>query len=344
MPTAEKTKSGKWSVRVYDYQDASGKVHLKRFTADTRKEALRMASSYKAGSCTTDITLKQAVDRYIESKTPALSPPTVKAYRSIQKTHIDPSRIGRVKLSKLTSETLQLYVSDLIRDGKSPKTVHNVYGLVTAAVGMFRSSAAFSVTLPALRKPDLHTPTDSEIEQLLGALRGSDEELYRCVLLCAVGPMRRSEACAVRYDDITGDTILVRRARVQDENRNWIYKDVPKTYSSYRAILYPHEVIEALGSGDGYILADSTPGALSNRFDHALKNAGLPHFRLHDTRHYAASILHAIGIPDQYIMARGGWKTDSVMKRVYRDTISDVEQQMDRKAVEYFKVNILVNT
>ena len=58
---------------------------------------------------------------------------------------------------------------------------------------------------------------------------------------------------------------------------------------------------------------------------------------MHDLRHYSASILHAIGIPDQYIMARGGWKTDNVMKRVYRDTLSDVEKEMNQKAVDYFE-------
>jgi integrase len=68
----------------------------------------------------------------------------------------------------------------------------------------------------------------------------------------------------------------------------------------------------------------------------ALNRAGLPHFRMHDLRHYAASILHAIGIPDQYIMDRGGWRTDNVMKNVYRDALDDVSVRMNRKVVNYF--------
>ncbi len=31
--------------------------------------------------------------------------------------------------------------------------------------------------------------------------------------------------------------------------------------------------------------------------------------------------MHAIGIPDQYIMARGGWGSDKVLKAIYRGTI-----------------------
>ena len=84
------------------------------------------------------------------------------------------------------------------------------------------------------------------------------------------------------------------------------------------------------------MINESTPDAISQRLDHALQRAGLPHFRMHDLRHYSASILHAIGIPDQYIMARGGWKTDHVMKQVYRDTISDEAKKMNDKINDYF--------
>ena len=157
-------------------------------------------------------------------------------------------------------------------------------------------------------------------------------------MLCAFGPMRRSEACAIRYDDIDkkNKTITVRRSRVQDSESKWIYKDIPKNYSSYRTIPYPGSVIKTIGTGFGYVLED-TPTALSDRFTRKVKRAGLPHFRVHDLRHYGASILHAIGIPDQYIMSRGGWKTDNVMKRVYRDTLTDVEKEMNKKVTGYFE-------
>ena len=69
------------------------------------------------------------------------------------------------------------------------------------------------------------------------------------------------------------------------------------------------------------------PDALSNRFKRAVKytmrHELTEHIRFHDLRHYYASIAHALGVPDVYIMQQGGWKTDNVMKRVYRDALSD---------------------
>jgi integrase len=125
-----------------------------------------------------------------------------------------------------------------------------------------------------------------------------------------------------------------------NEAKEWVYKDTPKTDSSYRSIIFPSKVVETIGRGFGYVITQHTPAALSDRFARVLEREGLPHFRMHDLRHYAASILHAIGIPDQYIMSRGGWKTDHVMKRVYRDTLTDVEIEMNNKINDFFAKRI----
>lgn len=335
--TPKKTASGKWRVTVYDYRDASGKIHQKTFTSDSRREVLRMASVYKDGPDLTDMTVGEAVKTYIDLKEAALSPSTVRGYRQIEQNVFSSSRFGGVYVSKLDTATVQKFVSGLVSDDKSPKTIRNIYGLLISAVRMYRPGVVFQVTLPAPRKPELYTPTTQQVGQLIESIKG-DRELYLAVLLCAFGPMRRSEACAVRYEDVDRktNTITVRRACVKDKVNKFVYKDLPKNYTSYRAIIYPSEVVNAIGRGFGYIISKSTPDAISDRFKDALSRAGLPHFRLHDLRHYSASILHAIGIPDQYIMQRGGWKTDHVMKRVYRDTISDVELEMNEKINDYF--------
>ena len=68
--------------------------------------------------------------------------------------------------------------------------------------------------------------------------------------------------------------------------------------------------------------------------------AGLPDMRFHDLRHYQASILHALGVPDAYIMQRGGWKTDSTLKRVYRHAMRDKQSEFDQIATDYFSTLI----
>ncbi|MDE6601615.1 MAG: hypothetical protein K2K90_05540 [Lachnospiraceae bacterium] len=69
---------------------------------------------------------------------------------------------------------------------------------------------------------------------------------------------------------------------------------------------------------------------------HLLSRANIEHFRFHDLRHYSASIRHALGIPDAYIMQEGGWKTDTVLKSVYRHTMSDRQKEMADRANDHF--------
>lgn len=335
MPKAKKKANGQWRVTVYDYKDSAGRIHQKTFTADTKREAERMANEYKTGPSLSDLTVGEAVKGYIDSKKNVLSPSTHRSYMSIYRTHFESSKFGSVKLTSLDNVAVQRFISDL---DLSPKSVRNISGLLTASVQMYAPNKSFQTTLPARKRPELHTPTTPEVEALIEVVK-DDRELYICILLCAFGPLRRSEACAVRYEDIDykSNSVTVRRARVLNSDKEWIYKDMPKTDSSYRTVILPSDVIAAIGRGFGYVISESTPVALSDRMTRVLKRENLPHFRMHDLRHYSASILHAIGIPDQYIMARGGWKTDNVMKRVYRDTLSDVEQEMNQKAVEYFE-------
>lgn len=60
-------------------------------------------------------------------------------------------------------------------------------------------------------------------------------------------------------------------------------------------------------------------------------------FCRHHLRHYPASIQHALGIPDAYIMQAGGWGNDRVLKEVYRHTLEDTKQKMSNVAINYFE-------
>ena len=68
-----------------------------------------------------------------------------------------------------------------------------------------------------------------------------------------------------------------------------------------------------------------------------MRKLNLPHFRFHDLRHYSASIMHAINIPDQYIMQRGGWSSDRTLKDIYRGTLDDYQDKYTDMTIKYFE-------
>ena len=154
------------------------------------------------------------------------------------------------------------------------------------------------------------------------------------ILLAAFGPMRRGEICALDSRDVSGNIVHVCRNMVRNDQNSWVIKQ-PKSYAGNRYIDYPDFVAKKWEGVTGRIVP-LNPANISDRFQIILKHAGVPHFRFHDLRHYSASIQHALGIPDAYIMQRGGWSSDGVLKGVYRHALSNKAAEMSDIANQYF--------
>lgn len=312
---------------------------MKSFTGSTKEEAEYKYRQYlMAGpapaAAAASITVSDAVLRYIDAKKNVLSPSTLKAYFSLHRNHIEDSPLGSLDLNALSNKDLQIWISDLAAD-HSPKTVRNVNALVQASVEMFQPDFRYKVTLPQKVPADLYCPSDADVKNLLKYIRESDPEMYRAVLLAAFGPLRRSEICALTNEDFHGNMVTINKALVYDEVGALELKTT-KTVGSIRTIELPDFVIEAMDGITGRIVT-SAPDVLSNRFKRTVARLGGPKFRFHDLQHYCCSILHAIGIPDQYIMSRGGWSSDNVMKRVYRNVIDLEQEKQNRKIMQHFQ-------
>lgn len=331
MANAKKLPSGNYRVQVSKVID--GKLVKKSFTNPDRRQAEKEASLWQseAQSATIDdLTLKQACERYIESKRKILSPSTVRLYESIPKNHLQ--TIINVKVSKLTMESIQKAINTCAADS-TPKTVRNVHGFLSVVLRMFRPSFTLTTSLPQKIPTSLNIPDDEDIKKLMEAVKGTDMEIP--ILLATFGPMRRGEICALTSDDIHGNVISVNKAVVRDENGKTVVK-VPKTSSSYRDIEFPEFVIEKLKGIEGKI-TNISPAHITRRFKKILKNNDIPEFRFHDLRHYNVSVLHANNVPDKYIMARGGWKTNYTMNNVYNHTLKSFQSKYDEVAFEHFK-------
>ena len=113
-----------------------------------------------------------------------------------------------------------------------------------------------------------------------------------------------------------------------------------KKDSSTRRIELPKNVIELIGEGNPEdFIYPYKPANLTDTFKTLRDHLELE-CRFHDLRHYAASILHAIGVPDQYIMEKGGWSSDHVLKTIYRNSLSDKSSEFNMKANKYFDTKL----
>lgn len=144
----------------------------------------------------------------------------------------------------------------------------------------------------------------------------------------------RGEICGLTTDHINGNTVHVCCNMVLTEQGKWTIRQ-PKTYAGDRYIEFADFIVEKWEGMSGSITT-LNPNKITDRFRKILKDAELLHFRFHDLRHYSASIQHALGIPDSYIMQRGGWGNDGVLKSVYRHAMDSKTAEMNDKANKHF--------
>lgn len=334
MATAKKLDSGSWRCLAFIGME-NGKRKYKSFTAPTKKEAEYMATEYlmeqdqKKQKKTEDLFCNE-LSKYISSKEAVLSPSTIKGYKALEKMLTEKyPHFCDMKISDIEQEHVQNVISDLAKT-KSPKTVRNYHGLISAVIG---PNLNLNTSMPQRVQPDLYIPSDDEIRALVKGVR--DSELEIPVLLGAFCMMRRGEICALDIKkDISGNTIHVHHSLVLGPDKEWHLK-APKTTSSDRFIEAPQFVIDRIKEV-GYI-THLNPHSITIMFQRVLKKNNIPHFRFHDLRHYSASIRHALGIPDAYIMADGGWCSDKVLKAVYRHAMSDRKKEMSDKANSHFE-------
>ena len=331
MAKAKQLPSGSW--RVQASLSIDGKKITRYFTAETARKAEALALQWqeltKEETKSSNMTLREAYSRYIAAKEKVLSPGTVREYkRSAER---DLQSIMDLKINLLTQEKIQMAIT-LESVGHSPKTVRNIHGLLVAVLKMFRPEFVVRTALPQKKPVNLYIPDDKDITKLINYIKGTDMEIP--VLLAAFGPMRRGEICALTSDDVKGNIVHVNKALVQNDKKEWVIKP-PKTFSSYRQIEYPDFVIERLSGISGKI-TNLTPSVITKQFSKILKEAEISHFRFHDLRHYAVSILHAMNIPDKYIMARGGWQTNHTMNNVYNHTLKNIQNEFNNKISEHF--------
>lgn len=301
------------------------------FCAPTRAEVIRKATEYKVTAVDApSAPLGVLIDQYIDAKRNILSPSTVTNYEKIRRN--DFQRLMTVPVRELTSERLQVEIN-IMSATKSPKTVRNAYGLITAALAMFAPEIHLRVTLPAKKQVAYNLPTT---EQIYTMLNHASENLSTAIMLAAFCGLRRGEIAALTSDDVYDDVIHVKAAAVRGADGKMKIK-TPKTYTSDRYIPIPEFVHDHIKDKRGRICPIAL-NSITRRFEELREKLGYK-CRFHDLRHYYASSLHAIGVQDEYIMRFGGWKSDAVLKSVYRGTLTDFEQNSADKITAYFDEN-----
>lgn len=315
----EKLPSGKYRCRKM----VKGKaVSITLPYKPTQKEAVFLLDEKMTGRDKLRMTFDQAAAEYINGKRNTISPSTIRGYESLRK--ILPDQFKNKLVGDITAWDVQKYINDLSAD-HTPKTVRNHHGFISAVLSTFAPDTILHTNLPQKQKKDVYLPSDEDIKKILEDVAGTE---YEIPFRLACYGLRRSEICALTPADLDGDVLTINKALVKDDKNKWITKTTKTTHST-RKIIIDQPLCELIRTQNSIYQGD--PGSLWSKLQSAQKRLQIAPFPFHMLRHYYASTAHSLGMPDAVIMASGGWKTDHIMKNIYRHEKQTQVEELQRQ-------------
>lgn len=330
MAKARKLPSGNWNVRVFDGTDENGKEHFKSFTAATKKQAEYLAAEYAAHKKhrIENMTVGEAIDRYITAKDKVLSPATIYGYQKMRRNNLQ--SLMDIPIDRLTREQVQIAVNNESAT-HSAKTVINAHGLLSAALSMHNPDFVLRTTLPRkVKKLKRELPTS---EDVMNAIYGSPAELPVLLALCMC--LRMSEVRGIRKSAVDGNYLSIERVIVTVDGKA-IEKELPKTDASRRIEELPDFLRDMILNQPTEYATTLSGKAIYSRFVRCMEKAGFTGVRFHDLRHISASDMHSQGIPDKIAAERGGWAGTQTMRQVYQHSFSADRKAADKKMNERY--------
>ena len=313
----EEIHGGKYRVR----KTVNGKVYRVVFDHEpTQKEiAIAVGEALDDENIVESGAFEHYAREYIENRRNVISPSTIRTYLIKLKQLSEDFK--KININVITNEDVQAEVNKLAVK-LEPKTVKTTYGFISSVLSSYRPKLVLRIKLPQAIKKAVYEPNNEDIKRILDKAR---ETRYSVAFQLGVLSCRRGEICALTIEDLNGNNLKIHRNMIHNENNEWEIKETPKTDESNRIIPLPQSLADEIRA-QGFIY-DGHPNALNKAIHRFQKELGIPQFKFHTLRSYFASHAHSMGIPDVDIMAIGGWKTDSVMKRVYRKSIEESKKE-----------------
>ena len=307
-----------------------------------------------------------------------LADSTIKGYKKIIRNHITP-QLGIIHLDKLTATRIARHYRDLEKHGRadhigkgqplSANSVHKIHVVLGAILNAAIEDGHLTVN-PTMKKLTVKAPKSSEVraqkpeivtwtaDQLHTFLTWNrdelKDELFPLWRLIAYTGMRRSEALALKWNDINTKTMRISIRRAVN-TYDWTKTKTTKTGNA-RAIDIDAETLKVLASykvaraelafdlakADAYIFGTDdgnlrSPDAITDRWSRRLtwvtaKHDTLTRVTIKGLRHTHAPLLLELGEHPKVVQERLGHSTITTTMNIY----SHVTPTMQRSAVDRF--------
>lgn len=333
VPKARQLSEHDWFIqlRLKDENGVTRSIPVHGETeAKCKAEAAAIKYGLKDTPAKSTVTLRQAIEKYLEDRERVMSPSTVANYRSYLRT-----RFQSVMDRPAATVNWQKVVNDELKS-VSPKTVKNMWGICAPALKEYGIEP--TVKLPPVVRKERTWLTPKQIVVFVNAVYGKSFEI--AALLALMG-LRRSEILGLTWDnvDLEKNIIRIHGAVVYDKDYRFNYKDTNKTSSSRRTIpiMIPRlaEALSAVENKSGPVVK-TNPTTLYSQVNELCEKEGLPLVGVHGLRHSFASLGYHLKMSEMEVMRLGGWSDFSTVRRIYTHLADEDAANAATKMRDFF--------
>lgn len=363
-----------WVCAVEVGKDRNGIRKRKNLYADKNLTEAQAAKVIKAKRLELEYQIEHGIYRDSENATIAdlikeynehcegdvdIAVTTKELYKMYERKHICSKEggIGLLKISDIIPANIEkFYQEKMSKDNKNKLSPNTVIKLHTFLHGAFRfavkNKLLFSNPIDAVKCPKKITykprvPTDLEFFSLLEASVGTFDEVM--ILFAGGLSLCRGELCGVKWSDVDWNnyTITVEETHVHF-NKN-VRKD-PKSEARKRTIFVPSFIMETLKSYQaslkvvGIYICHFKPDSYGKHFVKFAKKVGenknlnMDGITLHTLRHFNATLMMKLNIPDKVGAGRTGHSRMATYQEIYLHTTKDADKEASDK-INNFLIN-----
>lgn len=300
-----------------------------------------------------DAPLRVLADAWWKHRRPAWSPSTAAAYRSLLNHRILPTLGDRM----LRQVTAQVLVDWLDAQGGTPATRAKAWMLVRQVLehgrrlGWIARNPALDLQSPSVGPTAIQAPSPTDVQRALAALEETNPPMHLFIHLAAATGARRGELVGLRWDDLAGAEVQIRRSVVRGDDGAVHVRPYPKSKKPRTVTVDPATVAllgghrrrcaaDALACGvgfgaDAFVFAAEpdgrdpwAPDRATKTWGRARRRLGLDRVRLHDLRHFVATRLLDAGYAPADVAARLGHANAAITQRIYAHAIPARDAEM----------------
>ncbi len=279
----------------------------------------------------------------------------------------DDSFIAKKDIRKITEDDLELFIRETIRNKRLTNKAY--CGLRLLIIGIFKYAKRQKFTEISITQffGDLDLPkkcfvkkavkddesvfTDDEVEKITGFIRDNPSLLNYGILLAFQTGVRVGELCTLKYSDIQGNKLCIRRTEVRyrDKDDKYVFevRESPKTEAGNRDIILNSEARKTLKEirklnpfGEYIFMKDGKrikEKAFSVKIVKICRYVGIKERSMHKARKTYATKLINGGVDESIVIKQMGHTSIDCTKNYYyfnNKNDEEVVKQIE-KAISY---------